>query len=78
MPKATSPFLTVPPCGCRPIRTRARVEHVLGSILKQLHGLSVRCIGLRRATFLVGLTYLCYNLLRTLILLSKQPSVGSV
>ncbi|MBX2984102.1 MAG: IS5 family transposase [Flavobacteriales bacterium] len=58
--------------------TRARVEHVFGSIHKQLHGLSVRCIGLRRATFRVGLTNLCYNLLRTLTLLSKRPAMGSV
>lgn len=58
-------------------KTRARIEHVFGSMNKQLHGLSVRCIGLVRATFRVGLTNLCYNILRTLHLLSTS-TVGSV
>ncbi|MBK6408981.1 MAG: IS5 family transposase [Flavobacteriales bacterium] len=58
-------------------RVRARVEHVFGSMNKQLHGLSVRCIGLARATFRVGLTNLCYNLLRSLHLIPRS-SVGSV
>ena len=59
-------------------RVRARVEHVFGAMDKQLGGLYVRCIGLARATFHVGLTNLCHNLLRTLTLLSQRPSVGSV
>lgn len=50
-------------------KTRARIEHVFGSMNKQLHGLSVRCIGLVRATFRVGLTNLCYNFLRSLHLI---------
>lgn len=58
-------------------RTRARVEHVFGAINKQLHGLSVRCIGLVRATFRVGLTNLCYNMLRSLHLIPAS-SVGIV
>lgn len=58
-------------------RVRARVEHVFGSMNKQLHGLSVRCIGLVRATFRVGLTNLCYNILRSLYLIPNS-SVGSV
>lgn len=58
-------------------RVRARVEHVFGSMNKQLHGLSVRCIGLVRATFRVGLTNLCYNILRSLYLIPTS-SVGSV
>ncbi len=59
-------------------KVRSRVEHVFGSIHKQLGGLHVRCIGLHRATFQVGLTNLCYNLLRTLTLLPKHPALGSV
>ncbi len=59
-------------------KVRARVEHIFGSIDKQLGGLQVRCIGLERATFQVGLTNLCYNLLRTLSLLPKHPTVGIV
>jgi IS5 family transposase len=58
-------------------RTRARVEHVFGSMNKQLHGLRVRCIGLIRATFRVGLTNLCYNILRSLYLIPTS-TVGSV
>ena len=59
-------------------KVRARVEHVFGTIDKQLGGLHVKCIGLNRATFQVGLTNLCYNLLRTLTLLPKHPTVGIV
>jgi len=59
-------------------KVRARVEHVFGTIDKQLGGLHVKCIGLHRATFQVGLTNLCYNLLRTLTLLPKHPTVGIV
>lgn len=59
-------------------RVRARVEHVFGAIDKQIGGLFVRCIGLARATFHVGLTNLCYNLLRTLHLLKQRPTMGSV
>ena len=58
-------------------RSRARVEHVFGSMNKQLHGLSARCIGLMRATFRVGLTNLCYNILRSLYLIPTS-GVGSV
>ncbi|MBK7383848.1 MAG: IS5 family transposase [Flavobacteriales bacterium] len=58
-------------------RVRARVEHVFGSMNKQLHSLSVRCIGLARATFRVGLTNLCYNFLRSLYLIPRS-SVGIV
>ncbi len=57
-------------------RVRARVEHVFGSMNKQLHGLSVRCIGLERETFRVGLTNLCYNFLRSLHLIPGS-TVGS-
>ena len=58
-------------------RVRARVEHVFGSMNKQLHGLSVRTIGLVRATFRVGLTNLCYNILRSFYLIPNS-TVGSV
>lgn len=59
-------------------RVRARIEHVFGAMNKQLGGLQVRSIGLARASFQVGLTNLCYNFLRTLNLLTKHPTVGSV
>jgi transposase, IS5 family len=60
-------------------KVRARVEHVFGSTTKQLGGSAVRCIGLVRTTFQVGLRNLGYNMLRTLHLLTKQTTtVGSV
>lgn len=59
-------------------KVRARVEHVFGAIDKQMGGLQVRSIGLACATFHVGLTNLCYNMLRTLTLLTSKPFVGSV
>ncbi|MBX2973878.1 MAG: IS5 family transposase [Flavobacteriales bacterium] len=59
-------------------RVRARIEHVFGAMDKQLGGLRVRCVGLNMASFHVGLTNLCYNMLRTLTLLPQHPSVGSV
>jgi IS5 family transposase len=55
-------------------RVRARVEHVFGSMNKQLGGLSVRGIGLIRATFRVGLTNLCYNILRSLHLIPTSSA----
>lgn len=59
-------------------RVRARIEHVFGAIDKQMGGLQVRSIGLACATFHVGLTNLCYNMLRTLTLLTSKPFVGNV
>lgn len=59
-------------------KVRARVEHIFGAMEKQLGGLRTRAIGLARATFHTGLTNLCYNLLRTLTLISTRPLVGSV
>ncbi len=59
-------------------KVRARVEHIFGAMDKQLGGLRTRAIGLVRATFHTGLTNLCYNLLRTLTLLTKHSAVGIV
>jgi IS5 family transposase len=59
-------------------KVRARVEHIFGAMEKQLGGLRTRAVGLVRATFNTGLTNLCYNMLRTLTLLSTRPMVGIV
>ena len=45
-------------------RTRVRVEHVFGYMTNSLHGKSIRTIGLTRATFMIGLLNLVYNICR--------------
>ena len=49
-------------------KTRARVEHVFGSMQNELGGKFVRTIGFDRATTQVGLTNLLYNMHRYLYL----------
>jgi IS5 family transposase len=45
-------------------RTRVRVEHVFGHMSNSMGGLFIRCIGIRRATCMVALKNLAYNLSR--------------
>ena len=45
-------------------RTRARVEHVFGYMTNSMNGIFIRCIGLQRATGLIALKNLAYNLSR--------------
>ena len=45
-------------------KTRARVEHVFGFMEQSMNGLYIRSIGIRRATSLIGLINLTYNLFR--------------
>lgn len=45
--------------------TRVRVEHVFGFLTNSMRGLNLRCIGLKRAEFNIGLTNLTYNLFRS-------------
>lgn len=45
-------------------KTRARVEHVFGFMEQSMHGLSLRSIGITRATGIIGLINLTYNLFR--------------
>ena len=45
-------------------KTRARVEHVFGFIEQSMNGLIVRSVGITRATGIVGLINLTYNLFR--------------
>lgn len=43
-------------------KIRVRIEHIFGYMTMSLHGLTVRSIGIARATFNAGLTNLVYNL----------------
>ena len=49
-------------------RTRARVEHVFGFIESVFKGSFIRSIGIIRARVMIGLTNLCYNLRRYMVL----------
>lgn len=57
-------------------RVRSRVEHVFGYMTGTMHGISVRCVGIARARFNIGLTNLVYNLCRYELLLRGQPVAG--
>lgn len=43
---------------------RSRVEHVFGFFVTSMSGKRLRCIGIKRAKFWIGLTNLLYNMLR--------------
>ncbi len=45
-------------------KTRARVEHVFGFMEQSMNGLIVRSVGIKRATGIIGLINLTYNLFR--------------
>jgi len=45
-------------------RTRARIEHVFGFMEQSMNGLIVKSIGIKRATGIIGLINLTYNLFR--------------
>ena len=45
-------------------RKRARIEHVYGDITNGMRGLILRCIGIVRAQYNIGLTNLVYNIRR--------------
>ncbi|MHB1686760.1 MAG: hypothetical protein ACYCVH_05230 [Ignavibacteriaceae bacterium] len=45
-------------------KTRSRVEHVFGFIEKSMKGSFIRTIGIKRATAVIGLMNLTYNLFR--------------
>ena len=45
-------------------KTRARVEHVFGFMEQSVNGLMVRSVGIVRATGVIGLMNLTYNLFR--------------
>lgn len=45
-------------------KTRARVEHVFGFMKQSMNGLAVKSVGIARATGIIGLINLTYNLFR--------------
>ncbi|HFD05306.1 MAG TPA: IS5 family transposase [Firmicutes bacterium] len=45
-------------------KIRARVEHVFGFLEQSMNGLFVRCVGIKRASGVIGLMNLTYNLFR--------------
>lgn len=45
-------------------RTRARVEHVFGFMEQSMNGLALKSVGIKRATGIIGLINLTYNLFR--------------
>jgi IS5 family transposase len=45
-------------------KTRARVEHVFGFMEQSMNGLTLKSIGIKRATGIIGLINLTYNLFR--------------
>lgn len=50
-------------------RKRSRVEHVFGDIKGRMRGAKLRCVGLVRAKFNIGLMNLTYNLKRVVALI---------
>ena len=45
-------------------RIRSRVEHVFGTMTNSMDAMRIRCIGLVRATGIIGMNNLVYNMLR--------------
>ena len=45
-------------------KVRARVEHVFGFMEQSMHGLKLKSVGIARATGMIGLINLTYNLFR--------------
>ncbi|HSW67511.1 MAG TPA: transposase, partial [Bacteroidales bacterium] len=45
-------------------KTRARVEHVFGFMEQSMNGLTVKSVGIARASGIIGLLNLTYNLFR--------------
>ena len=45
-------------------KTRARVEHVFGFMEQSMNGLTIKSVGIKRATSIIGLINLTYNLFR--------------
>ena len=54
-------------------KTRARVEHVFGFMEQSMNGLFIRSIGIVRATGIIGLINLTYNIFRYEQVMRKKP-----
>ena len=53
-------------------KIRSRVEHIFGHIRMSMGGLNVRCIGIVRASVIIGLKNLAYNISRLAIVKAQQ------
>jgi IS5 family transposase len=51
---------------------RARVEHVFGFMENSMHGMYIRCVGIVRATGIIGLMNLTYNIFRSIHLVKQK------
>jgi IS5 family transposase len=51
---------------------RARVEHVFGFMENSMHGMHIRCVGIVRATGIIGLMNLTYNMFRSIHLVKQK------
>ena len=51
---------------------RVRVEHIFGFMTNSMKGMSIRCIGIERAKFAIGMMNLVYNMSRYGYLVSAQ------
>lgn len=60
----------------RKSKIRCRIEHIFGYMTMSMHGLTVRSIGMDRATFNIGLTNLVYNICRYAFLRRKELITG--
>ncbi len=60
----------------RKSKIRCRIEHVFAFMTMSMRGLTVRSIGIERATFNIGLTNLVYNLCRYSVLSRKEVVTG--
>jgi IS5 family transposase len=45
-------------------KVRSRVEHIFGFMENSMHSMYVECIGIKRATAIIGLMNLTYNMFR--------------
>ena len=57
-------------------KLRCRIEHIFGYMTNKFKGLTLRCIGKKRAEFNIGLTNLLYNMFRYAFLRLKSISEG--
>jgi hypothetical protein len=53
-------------------RVRSRVEHIFGFMENSMNGMYIQCIGMKRATAVIGLINLTYNMFRKIQLDALQ------
>jgi len=57
-------------------RVRARVEHVFGFMENSMGGMEIRSIGMKRATAIIGLSNLVYNMFRKIQLQATSDGIA--